>query len=68
MTDESVERIARKSGMDADDARDRVVAMNPQKRLIAPEEVAFLVTALCDERARGVNGQTVGVDGGAFLG
>jgi hypothetical protein len=26
------------------------------------------VTALCDERARGVNGQTVGVDGGAFLG
>jgi NAD(P)-dependent dehydrogenase (short-subunit alcohol dehydrogenase family) len=68
MTDESVERIARKTGMDADDARDRVVAMNPQKRLIAPEEVAFLVTALCDERARGVNGQTVGVDGGAFLG
>jgi NAD(P)-dependent dehydrogenase (short-subunit alcohol dehydrogenase family) len=68
MTDESVERIAKKTGLGADEARERIVATNPQKRLIEAEEVAFVVTLLCDERARGVNGQTLGIDGGAFLG
>jgi NAD(P)-dependent dehydrogenase (short-subunit alcohol dehydrogenase family) len=68
MTDESVERISTKTGMAAEAARERVVAMNPQRRLIEAEEVGFVVATLCDHRARGVNGQTVGVDGGAFLG
>jgi NAD(P)-dependent dehydrogenase (short-subunit alcohol dehydrogenase family) len=68
MTDESVERISAKTGLAAEEARGRVVAMNPQKRLIEPEEVAFAVAVLCDERARGVNGQALGIDGGAFLG
>ena len=68
MTDESVERIVRRTGLGADDARGRIVAMNPQGRLIEPEEVAFLIACLCDERARGVNGQTLGIDGGGFLG
>jgi NAD(P)-dependent dehydrogenase (short-subunit alcohol dehydrogenase family) len=36
--------------------------------MIEPEEVAFLVATLCDERAHGVNGQAIGLDGGAFLG
>jgi NAD(P)-dependent dehydrogenase (short-subunit alcohol dehydrogenase family) len=68
MTDQSVERVVAKTGMATDEARERIVAMNPQKRLIESGEVAFLVAILCDERARGVNGQTLGVDGGAFLG
>jgi NAD(P)-dependent dehydrogenase (short-subunit alcohol dehydrogenase family) len=68
MTDESVERISSKTGMAADEARERVVTMNPQRRLIEPSEVAFVIASLCDQRARGVNGQTVGIDGGAFLG
>jgi NAD(P)-dependent dehydrogenase (short-subunit alcohol dehydrogenase family) len=68
MTDQSVERVVSKTRLTANEARERIVATNPQKRLIEPEEVAFLVAMLCDERARGVNGQTLGVDGGAFLG
>jgi len=68
MTDESVERISAKTGIATDEARERVVAMNPQKRLIEPVEVAFVVATLCDERSRGVNGQAIGIDGGAFLG
>jgi len=68
MTDESVERITAKTGMATEEARQRVVAMNPQKRLIEAVEVAFVITMLCDARARGMNGQTIGIDGGAFLG
>jgi NAD(P)-dependent dehydrogenase (short-subunit alcohol dehydrogenase family) len=67
MTDESVERIVAKTGLSATDARERIVAMNPQGRLIEPDEVAFLAVALCDPRARGVNGQAIGVDGGMLL-
>lgn len=68
MTDQSVERIVARAGVTADTAREKLVAANPQRRLITAEEVAFLALTLCDERARGVNGQTIGIDGGGFLG
>ncbi len=67
MTDESVARIAGKTGMPPEEARARILGTTPQHRLIEPEEVAFLVVMLCDHRARGVNGQAVVVDGGALL-
>jgi NAD(P)-dependent dehydrogenase (short-subunit alcohol dehydrogenase family) len=67
MTDESVARIAGKTGMTAEEARERILRTSPQHRLIEPEEVAYLVLALCDPRARGVNGQAVVLDGGALL-
>jgi NAD(P)-dependent dehydrogenase (short-subunit alcohol dehydrogenase family) len=53
--------------MSAEEARARIEATNPQGRLIEPDEVAFLALALCDPRARGINGQAIGVDGGALL-
>lgn len=68
MTDESVERIVARAGIAEGVAREKLVAANPQHRLITAEEVAFVAVALCDERARGVNGQTLGIDGGGFLG
>jgi NAD(P)-dependent dehydrogenase (short-subunit alcohol dehydrogenase family) len=68
MTDRSVENIAAKTGLDAGAARERLIAANPQGRMIGPDEVAFVVATLCDERARGINGQAIGLDGGAFLG
>ncbi|MBP9826131.1 MAG: SDR family oxidoreductase [Thermoanaerobaculia bacterium] len=68
MTDHSVDRIVARAGVTAETAREKLVAANPQRRLITAEEVAFLVVMLCDERARGVNGQTLGIDGGGFLG
>lgn len=68
MTDQSVDRIVARAGVAADVAREKLVAANPQHRLITAEEVAFVAVTLCDERARGVNGQTVGIDGGGFLG
>jgi len=68
MTDRSIENITAKTGLDAGEARRRLVEASPQRRLITAEEVAFLIAMLCDERARGVHGQTVGIDGGMFLG
>lgn len=68
MTDRSVEHIVARAGIAADTAREKLVAANPQRRLITAGEVAFLALMLCDERARGVNGQTIGIDGGGFLG
>ena len=68
MTEESIERIVAKTGIAADEARARLVAANPQGRMITADEVAYMVAALCEEGARGVNGQAIGIDGGAFPG
>lgn len=67
MTRESVARIVGKTGMSEDRALDAILALNPQRRLIAPEEVAHAVLALCHEQARGINGQAIVIDGGALL-
>jgi 3-hydroxybutyrate dehydrogenase len=68
MTEESVARIVERTGMAAEEARRRIVATNPQGRLIGPDEVGATVAFLCSEGARGIHGQAIGVDGGAFLG
>ncbi len=65
MTDQSVARIANRTGMSEADAREHLNLLNPQGRLIEPEEVAHQVINLCDPLARGINGQAVVVDGGA---
>ncbi len=67
MTDESVACIVAKTGLSAAEARQKVVTMNPQGRLIEAEEVAFVALALCDSRAGGINGQAIAIDGGALL-
>jgi len=67
MTDRSIENITAKTGLEAGEARRRLVEASPQRRLITPAEVAFLIAMLCDERARGIHGQTLGVDGGMLL-
>lgn len=68
MTERSIENVSAKTGLDAAEARRRILATNPQNRLIEADEVAWAIVWLCDPRARGVNGQAIGVDGGAFLG
>jgi NAD(P)-dependent dehydrogenase (short-subunit alcohol dehydrogenase family) len=67
MTRRSIERIVEKTGRSADEARDAILSTSPQHRLIAPEEVAHLVLALCHEHARGINGQAIVIDGGGLV-
>ncbi len=67
MTRESVERIALKTGMSNDQALQAILDQTPQGRLIAPEEVAHVVLALCDEKSRSITGQAIVLDGGGLL-
>ncbi len=67
MTEESIARIVQKTGLPREKAEAAVLATSPQKRLLAPEEVAYLVVSLCHPLARGVNGQALVVDGGSLL-
>jgi len=46
---------------------DQIVAHIPIGRMAEPEEVAFAVTMLCDERASYISGGNLGVNGGFFM-
>jgi NAD(P)-dependent dehydrogenase (short-subunit alcohol dehydrogenase family) len=61
---ESLERIVAKTGRTREEALAELVTHNPQKRLIAPDEVADAVLWLCGEGARSVTGQAIAVAGG----
>jgi 3-hydroxybutyrate dehydrogenase len=67
MADEAVTRIAQKTGRTLDEARTTLASMSPQRRMIAPEEVAHAALMLCHHDARGIHGQTIVIDGGAVL-
>ncbi len=67
MTTESLRRIAEKTGRSAEEALQAILAGTPQKRLLQPAEVAHAVLSLCHEEARGINGQSIVIDGGELL-
>lgn len=68
MTDESVARVSEKTGRDARASLTAILATVGQHRLIEPEEVAFMVANLCEERAGGTTGQAIVMDAGGFIG
>jgi NAD(P)-dependent dehydrogenase (short-subunit alcohol dehydrogenase family) len=67
MTRESVRRVVEKTGLGEAAAIEKIRALSPQHRLLDPDEVAYAVAALCHERARGINGQAIVIDGGGLL-
>jgi NAD(P)-dependent dehydrogenase (short-subunit alcohol dehydrogenase family) len=64
MLSASVERIADASKRRADDVRATLAASNPQRRFIAPQEVADAVLWLCSGASAAITGQTLSVSGG----
>ena len=62
MTDESVRNIAKRTGMDEEEARAALARMNPGGRLIEPEEVAAAVVRLIDEDSGAITGQAIDLD------
>jgi NAD(P)-dependent dehydrogenase (short-subunit alcohol dehydrogenase family) len=64
MVKEAVDNIVAKTGRARDQALAELVAHNPQKRLIRPEEVANAVAWLCLPGSEAVTGQTIAVSGG----
>ena len=68
MTEASIANIVEKTGMSESEALESILATSPQKRLITPDEVAYMVVSLCREAAGSVNGQAIIIDGGGFHG
>jgi 3-oxoacyl-[acyl-carrier protein] reductase len=50
-----------------DDVRQKALADIVLGRLGAPEEVAYVVTFLCTEKARHITGEVIKVDGGQYI-
>ena len=65
MTDASAANIVKRTGHTEQDARKILEGFSPQGRLMTAPEVAALATYLCSEVARGINGQSLVIDGGA---
>jgi len=67
MVREGVQNISAKTGRSAEQALAELVRHNPQKRLIAPEEVAQAVLWLCSPASGAVNGQAIAIAGGEVM-
>jgi NAD(P)-dependent dehydrogenase (short-subunit alcohol dehydrogenase family) len=67
MVEQGVERITKRTGRSAEEARDMLKRMSPQNRLVTVEEVASLTLLLASEDGRGINGQGINIDGGTVL-
>lgn len=67
MTRASIERISSKTGRPEDAAREALMALSPQHRLIQPDELLALTRYLITDAAKGVNGQAIAVDGGQVM-
>jgi NAD(P)-dependent dehydrogenase (short-subunit alcohol dehydrogenase family) len=68
MTDASAANISKRTGRTEQEARKILEGFSPQGRLMTAPEVAALTTYLCSEVARGINGQSLVIDGGALQG
>ncbi len=67
MSREATQRIADKTKRTQAEAEAELAGMSPQRRLIAPAEVAHLVLSLCSPDARGIHGQSIVLDGGQLM-
>jgi NAD(P)-dependent dehydrogenase (short-subunit alcohol dehydrogenase family) len=60
----SLDNISDKTGRSRAEARAELIRLNPQRRLVRPEEVADTVLWLCTPAAQAINGQAISVSGG----
>jgi NAD(P)-dependent dehydrogenase (short-subunit alcohol dehydrogenase family) len=67
MVERSIARIVEATGRSTDEARAAITALNPQGRLITPEEVAAAVRWLVGDDAAAVTGQAIVISGGEVM-
>jgi NAD(P)-dependent dehydrogenase (short-subunit alcohol dehydrogenase family) len=67
MTDGSVANIVARTGLSEAQARESLERLSPQRRLIAPDEVAAAALFLAQEESKGITGQAINIDGGAVM-
>jgi NAD(P)-dependent dehydrogenase (short-subunit alcohol dehydrogenase family) len=61
---QAVDRIMAKTGRTRQQALETLLATNPQRRLITPDEVAHTVLWLCGPGTQSVTGQSIVLSGG----
>lgn len=61
---QAIDRIMAKTGRTREEALGTLLATNPQRRLITPEEVAHTVLWLCNPGTESVTGQSIVLAGG----
>ncbi len=61
---DSVANVVQKTGRSEADARAEFAAVNPQRRIVQPAEVADAVRWLCADAAASVTGQSLSISGG----
>jgi NAD(P)-dependent dehydrogenase (short-subunit alcohol dehydrogenase family) len=66
-TRENAQQMAMKSGKSVEDILRVFAASSPQQRLIDADEVAALALMLASDKAGGITGQAINVDGGAVM-
>ena len=64
---EAIANIARGTGRSEAQAREVLERRNPQRRLIAPDEVAATVAWLCQPESQSINGQAISLSGGEVM-
>jgi NAD(P)-dependent dehydrogenase (short-subunit alcohol dehydrogenase family) len=64
MIQAAIAHIVASTGRSADEARDALVRRNPQRRLVAPAEVADAVAWLCLPTSQSITGQAISISGG----
>jgi NAD(P)-dependent dehydrogenase (short-subunit alcohol dehydrogenase family) len=67
MAREGLAGIAKAANVDVKAAYDMAMSAVPLRRMSAPEDVAGLVAWLASKDARGVTGQALDINGGAFM-
>ena len=64
---ESIATVARKTGRTRQDVRASFAHRNPQRRVLAPDEVASTVAWLCLPQSQAITGQAIAVCGGEVM-
>ena len=64
MTDASADRISERTGRSEAQAREALANLNPNGRLVTPEEVAASILHLCHPSSRSITGSCLTIDGG----
>jgi NAD(P)-dependent dehydrogenase (short-subunit alcohol dehydrogenase family) len=67
MAREGIENMARAMGLSYEDALAEAMKPVPLGRMSTPEEIANVVAWLASDQARGVTGQAIDVNNGAFM-
>ena len=67
LTHANAQQMAEKTGKSVEQILAMFASSAPQKRLIAPEEVAELALLMASDKLAGMTGQAVSIDGGATM-